>query len=136
MSDTTVETFKHALSVARKLGFAEVDIEMGEASFEAKLEPAKARPQVARSVDESSPDGGLPEAPLPEILSTLVGYYGPSSPPLAVGRKVAKGDVVAVISALGLANDIESALSGEVVEVLVIEGDPVEYGQPLARLTA
>jgi biotin carboxyl carrier protein len=67
-----------------------------------------------------------------QIRSTLVGYYRPTKTPLAVGERVQHGQVVAIVSALGIANEVESTLSGEVVEVLVEPDQPVEYGQALA----
>ena len=44
------------------------------------------------------------------------------------------GDIVAVISQLGIANDVESRVSGEIVEVLIEENQPVMFGQVLARI--
>jgi acetyl-CoA carboxylase biotin carboxyl carrier protein len=66
----------------------------------------------------------------------VVGYFKLGSPALAIGQKVEQGQHVASITALGLANDLESAVGGEVVEVLIRDGDPVEYGQVLARVRA
>lgn len=123
------DTVRHALQVARKKGFAEVEIELDGSTFSATLEKVKAKPKPAGSQDVEA-DSDLPL----EIKSTLVGYYGVSKSPLEVGRNISKGDTVAVISALGLANEVESEHSGEIVEVLVSDGDPVEYGQPLARV--
>jgi acetyl-CoA carboxylase biotin carboxyl carrier protein len=123
------DTVRHALQVARKKGFAEVEIELDGSTFSATLEKGKTKPKPAGSEAlEAAADEPL------EIKSTLVGYYGVSKPPLEVGRTISIGDVVAVVSALGLANEIESEHGGEIVEVLVSDGDPVEYGQPLARV--
>jgi acetyl-CoA carboxylase biotin carboxyl carrier protein len=63
-----------------------------------------------------------------------VGYYRADGAKLEVGQTIEKGDVVATIAALGLANDLESPVSGVVTEVLAKEGDPVQYGQVLAKV--
>ena len=123
------DTVRHALQFARKKGFAEVEIELDGSTFSATLEKVKAKPKPAGAAEAEE----ALDIPV-EIKSTLVGYYGLSKSPLEVGRTISKGDVVAVVSALGLANEIESEHGGEVVEVLVSDGDPVEYGQPLARV--
>lgn len=125
-----VDTVRHALSVARLHGYAEVELRCGEGRFRARLEPAAlAKPVV---LTESAPD----EPRLLDIRSTVVGYYRSAKPPLAPGTNVAKGDRVAAIEALGLLSDIESKVAGEVVELLVEEGQAVQYGQVLARVKA
>jgi biotin carboxyl carrier protein len=121
---------RHALNVAREHGFAEVEIEAGGAKFAATLERAKKPIKSTAPTAETEPksNGFL------DIKATLVGYYGKAEPALEPGKTVSQGDVIAVISALGLANEVESQHSGEVTEVLVKDGDPVQYGQVLARI--
>jgi biotin carboxyl carrier protein len=121
---------KHALTVAREHGFAEVEIEANGAKFAASLQKVKRQPKpiVHSDSDEPKSNGLL------DIKATLVGYYNQAKPALEPGKSVAIGDVIAVITALGLDNDVESPLSGEVAEVLVADGDPVQYGQVLARV--
>jgi acetyl-CoA carboxylase biotin carboxyl carrier protein len=70
------------------------------------------------------------------IKSPIVGtFYNSPSPTSAafvsVGDKVEKGTVVCIIEAMKLMNEIESEVSGEVVSVLVENGQPVEYGEKL-----
>ena len=50
---------------------------------------------------------------------------------LKVGDKVKKGQVLAIVEAMKLMNDIESDFDGEIIEILVENGQSVEYGQPL-----
>lgn len=132
MSEPDGDTIRHALAIARRHGFAEVVIETPETSFEAKLEPATR----AKTWMDGAPISGLEdlEPRDGEITSTLVGYYQPCSPPVTKGSKVRRGDIVATIAALGLATDIESPFEGEVAEILVSEGQAVEYGQVLAKV--
>ncbi len=70
------------------------------------------------------------------VSSPMVGTFYTKPSPTAeayveIGKKVEKGDVLCIIEAMKLMNEIESELSGEVVEVFVKDGEPVEYGQPL-----
>lgn len=127
MPDLDIDLVRHALGVARKHGFGEVELRVDEGAFFAKLLPG-----VAAPADES--DLALSEPQLIPIKADLVGYYREVKKPLAVGASIKAGDVVAVVAALGIANDVESKVSGEVVEVLVEPGQPVEYGQVLARV--
>ena len=70
------------------------------------------------------------------VKSPLVGtfYAAPSedaAPFVKVGDKVKKGQVLAIVEAMKLMNDIESDFDGEIIEILVENGQSVEYGQPL-----
>ena len=70
------------------------------------------------------------------VKSPMVGtFYSKSSPTVEpfvkIGSKVKKGDTLCIIEAMKLMNEIESDVSGKIVEVLVNDGEPVEYGMPL-----
>ena len=83
-----------------------------------------------------------PSAPVAEdktINSPIVGvfYAAPSpdsNPYVSVGQKISKGDTICIVEAMKCMNEIQSELDGEVTEVLVKDGDLVEYGQPLFRV--
>ena len=130
MSNLDLELVRHALSVAREHGFAEVELAIGEQSFTARLDPTPQRKPSSKASAAQEPT----EPELLTITSSLVGYYREAKTPLKVGNTVKKGDIIAIVSALGLANDVESKHSGEVVEVLVEPNQPVEYGQALAKV--
>lgn len=68
------------------------------------------------------------------VRAPLVGFFQPRPQPLQVGDRVQRGEVVCLVRAMGLPNEVRSPVDGRVVEVLVEEGVPVEYGQPLYRL--
>lgn len=73
------------------------------------------------------------------IKSPMVGTFYESSSPDAeafvkVGSKVKKGDVICIIEAMKLMNEIESDYDGEITEVFVKNEDMVEYGKPLFRI--
>ncbi|KGM95323.1 acetyl-CoA carboxylase [Clostridium novyi A str. 4552] len=73
------------------------------------------------------------------ISSPLVGtfYKSPSpdsEPYVSVGSKVLENDVLCIVEAMKLMNEIESTVSGEVIEILVQDGEMVEYNQPLFKI--
>lgn len=74
-----------------------------------------------------------------EIVSPIVGTFyeakGPDKPILAnVGDKVKKGQILCIIEAMKLMNEIESDYDGEIIEILVKNEQIVEYGQPLFKI--
>lgn len=73
------------------------------------------------------------------IKSPMVGtFYSKPSPDkdlfVKVGDNVKKGQVVCIVEAMKLMNEIESEFDGEIVEVCVNDGDVVEYGMPLFKI--
>ena len=73
------------------------------------------------------------------VKSPMVGtFYSKSSPDakpyVEVGSKVKKGDILCIVEAMKLMNEIESELDGEIVEVCVRDGEMVDYGRPLFKL--
>jgi acetyl-CoA carboxylase biotin carboxyl carrier protein len=75
------------------------------------------------------------------VKSPIVGTFyespAPGAPPFVKpGDQVQAGQVLCIIEAMKLMNEIESDASGEVVKIMVSNGQPVEYGQPLFALRA
>ncbi|MFA1821574.1 acetyl-CoA carboxylase biotin carboxyl carrier protein [Virgibacillus oceani] len=75
-----------------------------------------------------------------EIVSPMVGtfYAAPapeSDPYVAKGTAVDNTTVVCIVEAMKLFNEIEAEVTGEIIEILVEDGELVEYGQPLFRVT-
>lgn len=71
-----------------------------------------------------------------QITSPFVGTFYRSPSPTAQpyareGQEIKKGDVLCIIEAMKLMNEIESELSGKIVSILVENGQPVEFGEPL-----
>ncbi|MBI2418200.1 MAG: acetyl-CoA carboxylase biotin carboxyl carrier protein [Ignavibacteriales bacterium] len=78
----------------------------------------------------------VPKANLHEVRSPIVGTFYRSPTPDAdpfvrIGDTVASGQVLCIIEAMKLMNEIESDISGKIVKILVDNGKPVEYNQPL-----
>jgi acetyl-CoA carboxylase biotin carboxyl carrier protein len=71
-----------------------------------------------------------------EVKSPMVGTFyrapAPEEPPfIAVGDRISTGKIICIIEAMKLMNELESEVSGQVVEILVENGQPVEFGQVL-----
>jgi len=88
--------------------------------------PPSAEPVPAAAVPVADPNAGL------HILkSPIVGtYYGAPSF-VSPGDHVEKGQVVCIVEAMKLMNEIEADASGEVVKCFITNGQPIEFGQPL-----
>lgn len=86
------------------------------------------------------PPVARPAAPLlHELHSPIVGTFyraaGPDSVPFVeIGSRVKKGQAICIVEAMKVMNEIESEIDGEVVEILVTNAHPVEYGEVLLRL--
>ena len=105
----------------------------GTMNYVAAPAPAPA-PVAAASVAETPDETALPAGHV--IKSPMVGtFYRASSPGSApftdVGQTVSNGETVCLIEAMKLMNEIESDLNGTVKAILVENGQPVEFGQPL-----
>ena len=90
------------------------------------LTPAKEMPPAATEEEKN----------LVEIKAPMVGtfYRSPSpdaKPFVDVGERLKEGDVLCIIEAMKLMNEIKSEVKGKIVDVLVSNGDPVEFGQVL-----
>jgi acetyl-CoA carboxylase biotin carboxyl carrier protein len=91
--------------------------------------PSATQEKVAVETEEESQR-------LVTITSPIVGTFYRASPPEAnpfveFGAKVSKGQVLCIVEAMKLMNEIESDVDGIIVKVLVENGQPVEYGEPL-----
>ena len=111
------------------------------ASIPAALPAAPAAPQAPAPAAAPAPQAEAPAAApdtsnLITIKSPMIGtFYRSSSPDkpvfVNVGDEVKAGQVVCIIEAMKLFNEIESEVSGRIVKVLVDNAQPVEYDQPL-----
>lgn len=97
--------------------------------------PAEGMPAVADETARSEP----PKSKLLEVKSPMVGtfYSSPepgSKPYVSAGSRVSKGQIVCIIEAMKIMNEIESEYDGIVKEILAQNAHPVEYGQVLLRI--
>lgn len=97
---------------------------------------------AARPAEEGvapAPKAEAPKSALLEIKSPMVGTYYSAPEPgakpyVAVGDRISKGQIVCIIEAMKIMNELESEFSGVVREVNVTDAHPVEYGQVLYRI--
>ena len=143
-----------------KSGVTEVEIEKKDFKITIKSEPKKVEQQYivqapvaaapvqpavqAAPAPVAAPAPAAPAAEKPAaddskyitVKSPMIGTFyrasGPDKDPfVSVGQSIGKGDVVCIIEAMKLFNEIESEISGKIVKVLVDDASPVEYDQPL-----
>jgi acetyl-CoA carboxylase biotin carboxyl carrier protein len=137
---------KKLIDLVQESGIAELEITEGEEKVRiARGGQVSAAPTATgltpAPASAALPATGTPAADAPgEVRHTLnapmVGTFYRASAPDAkpfveVGQAVKEGEPVCIIEAMKLMNEIEADASGTVVEVLVENGQPVEYGQPL-----
>jgi acetyl-CoA carboxylase biotin carboxyl carrier protein len=112
-----------------------------------RAEPPATAPARAAAVAAAAP---VAPAPAPEsaapasgpavyITSPFVGTFyrspSPDAPPFVdVGSRVKKGQVLCIVEAMKLMNEIESEVDGAIVAVLAENGQPVEFGEPLFQI--
>ena len=142
---------KTLIDLVAESGIAELEVTEGEDKVRiAKFSPAPAAPSSPTTVVTGqfpavpgSPAGAPAVAPAaaPEptghvVKSPMVGTFYRSPSPGAssfveLGQAVKPGDTLCIIEAMKLLNEIEAEVGGTVKEILVDNGQPVEYGQPL-----
>ena len=143
---------KTLIDLVSESGVAELEIREGEdhvrivnptRASAAALQPqtvitaaGAAAPPPAATVATAAPAPEAPAAEKKTINSPMVGtfYRSPSpgaKPFVEVGQKVAAGDTVCIIEAMKILNEIEAETDGVIREILVENGSPVEFGQPL-----
>ena len=145
-----IRQIRELAQIVRENGLSALEI--SENDNKIRIECARGEVVVATPAPAAAPTPAM-EAPAPvireeaavdfnrvhEIKSPMVGvfYASPSpdaKPFVEVGQKVKKGDVVCIIEAMKLMNELTADQDGEVVDICVSNGDVVEYGQPLFKL--
>ncbi|MEE3427823.1 MAG: acetyl-CoA carboxylase biotin carboxyl carrier protein [Ruminococcus sp.] len=139
-----IETLKEYIKVLEDCSLAEIEISDEEDSIRL------AKPSADSPVAVLSAQGSAPQAPAAAVSSApaasgnaikspMVGVFysapAPDRPPfVSVGDTVNKGDVVCIIEAMKIMNEITADKSGTITEILVENGDVVEYDQPLFNI--
>ena len=137
-------------------GVAEVKLEMDDVKITIRTTLENAAPEVTY-VQQAPMQQALPQANVPQVAATnaptapvssddnsnyitikspMIGtFYRKPSPDkpmfVEVGASIGKGDVLCVIEAMKLFNEIEAEISGKIVKILVDDMSPVEFDQPL-----
>ena len=144
-----VKQIRELAQIARENGLSAIEITEGESHVRIEratapapaaapapvAAPVEAAPAAAPAHEETNVDFNRAR----EIKSPMVGvfYAAPSpdaKPFVEVGSRVKKGDVVCIVEAMKLMNEIAAEFDGEVVDICVHNGDVVEFGQTLFKL--
>jgi acetyl-CoA carboxylase biotin carboxyl carrier protein len=164
MKPQDMADLKQLIEFLKEHGVAEFDLDRGDLKIRLKFSqpagsagvsdlarllaqaPAAAAPvQHAAAPAAAAPAAPAalvdPDAGLHIVKSPIVGtYYGSPSPGaapfVAVGDRVEKGQVICIVEAMKLMNEIESDAAGEIVKCFVTNGQPIEFGQPLFSIRA
>lgn len=145
-----IRKVKKLIELLEESGISEIEISEGEESVRISRYPkpgtvatqAAAPPAPAAPAAAAPPPAAAPaEAPPPpargqQVTAPMVGtfYTGPApgaKPFVEIGSEVKPGDTLCVIEAMKMMNQIESEFAGRIVSILVENGSPVEFGQPL-----
>ena len=157
----TVDEIRELIALAGETGVAELEVQRGDnrvrirrAQFAAPQEIVVAPPAYASAPYQAAPatlapaavptppaDAAKPEKPAADpnlvlVKSPIVGTFYRSPEPGAssfveVGASVKKGQVLCIIEAMKLMNEIDSEYDGEIVNIYVENGQPVQYGERL-----
>jgi len=146
----TVDEIRELIQLATETGIAELEVQRGEdrvrirravaAGQEILVAPAVPAVALAPSPTAvGSPRESLEKPPDPNVVlvkSPIVGTYyespSPGAPPFVrVGERVQPGKVLCIIESMKLMNEIEAETAGIVESKLVLNGQPVEYGEAL-----
>ena len=154
-SPFSLEALQQLVEMMEKHGLSEISLQTGETKWKlrrgpevvpglpAVYAPASTPPTLAGSPSAEAAAPVTPAAPAPGgvfIKSPTVGtFYSSSSPDdppfVTVGTRVQPDTVVCLVEAMKVFNQIPAEVSGVIAEVLVSNGDSVEFGQPLYRIT-
>ena len=117
-----------SIASPKKIATEEIDAPLPQRKIETPPAPSTPPPSVPGSRSD-----------LVEVTAPMVGTFyrapGPEEPPFVeIGSRISVGQAVCILEAMKLMNELESEVSGEVMEILVENGTPVEFGQVLMRL--
>lgn len=146
----TVKELREMIGLMQEHGLTELEIEKN--GFKIRLKKGGAGTTV-RSVDlvesmrptaQESPTVSSVSAPKEDenvavVRSPMVGTFyaapAPDQDPYVIkGKSVKEGDVLCIVEAMKLMNEIKSEITGRVVDILVANGQPVEFDQPLFKI--
>ncbi len=149
-----IRKVKKLIELLEESGIAEIEIKEGEEAVRisrmptgqmiAHMQPAIMQappPAVAPPVAALPATSGAPAAPARRtnehvVAAPMVGtFYGAASPGakpfVEIGSEVKEGQVLCIIEAMKMMNQIESDKAGKITAIMATNGDPVEFGQPL-----
>tara|TARA_Y100001970_G_scaffold22885_1_gene26655 strand:- start:173 stop:619 length:447 start_codon:yes stop_codon:yes gene_type:complete len=138
---------KKLMELLEESGITEIEVKEGEESIKLSkqkdftvpqsivqqhIEPVK--PESNQIIEKEDNEKNIPDGDI--INSPMVGTFyraaSPDSKPFVEkGQKVKKGDTLCILEAMKMMNQVNAEVGGTVIDVLVDDGEPVEFGQPL-----
>ena len=147
LDESTVDSIEISSDKGLKIRLSKTPQQRGAVQMAAPMAMPQLLPQAviaAAAADAGAsaaeaPKAEAPKSKLLEVKSPMVGtYYGApepgAKPYLAVGDRISKGQIVCIIEAMKIMNEIESEFDGVVKDILAQNAHPVEYGQVLLRI--
>lgn len=139
-----LDEIRKLIELLKETDVTELQIEKEGTKLKIRREKYLSSFETFRAVKQAEPseavktaiEGAVEEKQLVTITSPIVGIFhrapSPESPPFVeVGSMIKKGQVLCIVEAMKLMNEIESDTDGMVSKILVENGQPVEYGEPL-----
>ncbi len=145
-----MKKLKSLVRLLRDNDIQEIEIEEEGSRIRIKRGPAEVPPQAAPRPVQPPPAEPVAagreeekkeevESKYKTVHSPMVGTFyrspSPDAPPFVeIGQVVNKGDTLCIIEAMKLMNEIEAEFKGKIISILVENGQPVEYGEPLFEI--
>lgn len=140
-TDGVIEAVRELISMMSKGGISELDLSTGDVTVRLRSASSTVASAPAVNNTASATSGALdPEPEGNLITSPMIGtYYSAPAPGEApfvqVGDEIEIGQVIGIIEAMKIMNEIVADYSGVLIETLVENAQPVEYGSPLMRVS-
>ncbi len=144
-----IRKVKKLIELLQASGIAEIEVREGEESVRISAHPQSGAPHLAdvpeASMVSTGTSPGEPPVAVPQedeshiVKSPMVGIFyaspAPDQPPfVTIGQAVKRGEVLCIIEAMKILNQIEADMDGMVKKIFIESGEPVEYGQALFTL--
>ena len=132
-----IRKIKKLIELIERSKVDEIEVHEGEESVRIRRSPpATPRASAAPATSETPVDAAEPEMAGHAVTSPMVGTFFTASSPgsrpfVSVGQRIEVGDTLCIIEAMKILNQVEADCAGVISAVLVENGQPVEYGQPL-----
>ena len=136
-----LDKIRELIALMDEHGLSEISLRQGDQSWKLRRGPTEAVPTSGGTPPPPVGDGGggSDEPVVPTINSPTVGTFysapSPEDPPFVkIGQAVSPDSVVCIVEAMKVFNQIPAETAGTIIEVLVEDGEAVEFGQPLFRI--
>ncbi len=142
LDESTVDSMEISSDKGLRIRLSKSPTARGAVQYATPAPNAAAPPIAAAPAPAPAlPPAAAPRGNLTDVKSPMVGtYYGApepgAKPYVSVGQQIKKGQVLCIIEAMKIMNEIESEVAGTVVEMNATDAHPVEYGQVLFRVNA